>query len=109
MFICILAMVNAVLTPRREAPLRPRRAPAPLLDGVRRADWIGRPAAARRLGAILADRSEVAYCVGGVDEAQLGDRRAEPLESIRMRSAKLLDAACRFLCDSRAFDRSLTA
>ena len=109
MFICILEMVNAVLRPRREVLIRPRRAPAPLLDGVRRADWTGRPAAARRLGAILADRGEVAYCVGGVDEARLRDRRAEALESMRMGSAKLLAAAYRFLLDSRIRDRTWPA
>jgi len=61
-------MVNVVLRCRREAPVAPRRA-APLLDGIRRTDWAGRPALARRLGAVLADRGEVAYCEGGFDEA----------------------------------------
>jgi hypothetical protein len=99
-------MVNAVLSSRREALVRPRPAPAPLLDGIRRADWTERPAAARRLGAILADRGEVAYCVGGVGEAPLRDR-AEARGSMRMRSAKLLTAAFRYVCDCQICDRSL--
>ena len=66
-----------------------------------------RPDAARRLGAALAERGEVAYCVEGADERGAKDRRADAREPTRMRSAKLLDAAFRYLCDCRICDRSL--
>jgi hypothetical protein len=81
MFLCILEMVNAVLNARREAAVRrnraPAPAPAPLLDGVKRANWTTRPDAARRLGSALAERGEVAYCVGGVEKRSRRDRRAD--------------------------------
>jgi hypothetical protein len=78
-----------------------------MLDGIRRADWAGRPAAARRLGARLANRGEVAYCVGDVNDPPASDRRVDRREAIRMRSAKLLDAAFQYVCDCRICDRSL--
>jgi hypothetical protein len=101
MFLCILEMVNALLTHRRDGVLGADRAPAPMLDGVRRANWTTRPDAARRLGAALAERGEVAYWVGGIDERNPRDRRADALRFPRMRSAKRLDAAFRYLCDCR--------
>jgi len=101
-------MVNAVLTGRDSAALRPRRGPAPLLDGVRRTDWRARPEAARRLGAILADRGEVAYCVGRLDERFAGGGRADAREVLRMRWTKLRDAF-RSLRDGRIGEGSLVA
>ncbi len=100
-------MVNALLIPRCKPVPRRDRAPAPLLDGVRRADWTTRPDAARRLGAALAGQGEVAYCVQGADERGAENRRADPREPTRLRSAKILDAAFRYLCDCRICDRSL--
>ncbi len=87
MFLCILEMVNAVLNARREAAVRRNRAPAPapLLHGVERANWTTRPDAARRLGSALAERGEVAYCVGGVEKRSRRDRRADAREPMRMR------------------------
>jgi hypothetical protein len=85
-------MVNVVLIRRDPAATRPKRGPAPLLDGIRRADWTARPEAARSLGAILADRGEVAYCVGGLDERLAGGGRADAREALRRRWAKLRDA-----------------
>ncbi len=66
-----MQMVNVVLKARARPAVERRRAPAPLLDGIRSADWTTRPALARRLGLALAARGEVAYCVEGAD-----DRRA---------------------------------
>jgi hypothetical protein len=73
MIICMLQMVNVVLKVRARPAARRPRAPAPLLDGIRNADWMRRPALARRIGAALAVRGEVAYCVEGAN-----DRRAPP-------------------------------
>ena len=66
MILCILEMVNVVLRPRATAAAASPR-PAPLFDGTRRADWTERPELARRLGAVLAARGEVAYCVARPD------------------------------------------
>lgn len=107
MFLCILAMVNTLLTRRERAAVRGKPRPAPALDGIRRADWVGRPNAARRLAAVLADRGEVAYCVGDANARGSADHRADAREAIRMRSAKILDAAFRYLGDGRICDRSL--
>jgi hypothetical protein len=107
MFLCILEMVNALLTYRREGVVGSNRDPAPMLDGVKSANWTTRPEAARRLGSALAERGEVAYWVGSVDERSWKDRRAYARAPMRMRSAKLLDAAFRYLCEGRICDRSL--
>ncbi len=74
MIICMMQMVNVVLMAGARPALRRRHAPAPLLDGIRNRDWTTKPALARRLGAALARRGEVAYCVEGPD-----DRHALPL------------------------------
>ena len=66
-------MVNVVLKAGARPAVRRRHAPAPLLDGIRNGDWTSRPALARRLGAALAARGEIAYCVEGPD-----DRHALP-------------------------------
>jgi len=69
MILCILEMVNVALRPRKAtAAASPR--PAPLLDGIRRADWTARPDLARRLGAVLAARGEIAYCVARSDQTR---------------------------------------
>lgn len=82
----------------------------PLLVGVRREDWRARPQTARRLAAALAARGEIAYCVVasslGEEDGGRPERRASAREPMRLRSAKLLDAAYRFVCECRVCDRS---
>ena len=102
-----MEMVNAVLSRRGQVPVRRNRAPEPLLDGVKRAECSGRPDIARRLGPVLAERGEVAYWIVAGGQERLGDRRVGARGAMRMRSAKLLDAAFRYLCDCRICDRSL--
>jgi hypothetical protein len=79
-------------------------------EGVRRDDWRIRPNDARKLGGTLAARGEIAYCVlppdGALRRRCGGDRRGDGRESMRLRSAKLLDAAFRFVSDCRICDRS---
>jgi hypothetical protein len=102
-------MVNAVLTRRRSGrtPCRPGGA---LLVGVKRQDWRARPEAALRLGRELALRGEVAYwAVSPERKAFAGrrdDQRGGERKPARLRSAKLLDPAYRFVCDGRICDRS---
>jgi hypothetical protein len=107
MFLCILEMVNTVLSRRRTDAVRGDRAPAPLLDGIRRADWTARPDAARRLGALLAERGEVAYSVAGADAQPAADRRVHAGFSMRLRPAKRLGATLRYLRCDRVLDRWL--
>ncbi len=103
MILCILAMVNAVLTSGSESAAPRRRGPAPLLDGTRRSDWTTRPALARRIGAALADRGEIAYCIGGCEGLLAGGRRARVRDTARMRLAKLLDEGRRLETLIRTF------
>lgn len=82
-----------------------------MLEGIRRKEWQARPDAARRLCAVLAERGEVAYWVvapeSGSKQNRRGEQRASTREQMRLRSAKLLDAAYRFVCECRICDRSL--
>ena len=81
-----------------------------MLEGIKRDDWRARPGAARRLGAVLAERGEVAYWVApgrGTGHDRRSDQRASSREQMRLRSAKLLDAAYRFICECRICNRSL--
>ena len=105
---CIDEMVNAVLTRRRSGP-----APcgsSPVLLGVRREDWRGRPRQAIKLGRALARRGEVAYWAATPErkapEVRRADQRGSRRNPARLRSAKLLDAAYRFVCEGRICDRS---
>ncbi len=102
-------MVNEALTGRRSPPA-PQGAHEPMLLGMRRQDWRARPEAARGLGRELAKRGEIAYWVVSPEarppSGERGDQRAHPRERTRLRSAKLLDGACRFLCEGRICDRS---
>ena len=91
-------MVNEALTRRRSAPAS-EGAPESLL-GIKRQDWRARPKAALKLGRKLAGRGEIAYW------AVSSEARAHPRERTRLRSAKLLDGAYRFLCEGRICDRS---
>jgi hypothetical protein len=85
-------------------------APAPMLVGTKRQDWLSESERARGLGRKLAERGEVAYCVvsndGRSPAGKSADHRARPRERIRLRSAKLLDVSCRFLSEGRVCDRS---
>ena len=112
MFLCILEMVNAVLSGRRPAGSRRERATSPILEGLKREDCrTRRPDAARKLGAVLAERGEVAYWIVAQDgwprQNRHSEQRASSREQMRMRSAKLRDAAYRFICECRICDRSL--
>ena len=102
-------MVNAVLS-RFQRPIAPRDKRPRLLIGVKREDWCGRPPIARALGAALAERGAVAYCVvaslRGEEVMGRPERRGLAREPMRLRSAKLLDAAYRFVCECRICDRS---
>jgi hypothetical protein len=88
----------------------PRDAHAPLLVGIKRKDWRGQSEAGVTLGRKLASRGEVAYCVvsddGRSTAGKGADLRAHPRKRSRLRSAKLLDGGCRFLCEGRICDRS---
>jgi hypothetical protein len=106
----MVQMVNAVLKwSWQAAGLRAER--ALLFDGTKREDWRARPETARKLGALLAERGEIAYWVSGPEaEAKRGrhaEQRAWARKKMRLRSAKLLDAAYRFVCECRICDRSL--
>jgi hypothetical protein len=76
-----------------------------VFQGIKREDWRARPEAALKLGRELALRGEIAYWVVP-PERQRAERRADPRERTRLRSAKLLDGAYRFLCEGRICDRS---
>jgi hypothetical protein len=81
-----------------------------VLIGIKRQDWRAQSEAALNLGRKLASRGEIAYCVVSEDErspaATSADLRAHPRTRTRLRSAKLLDGACRFLSEGRICDRS---
>jgi hypothetical protein len=104
-------MNDPVLTRGRPEQTPLGRASETVLHGVRRQDWRARPEAARKLGRELAERGEVAYWAippeEKAPEGNLGDRRRGRREPTRLRSAKLLDAAYRFVCEGRICDRSL--
>jgi hypothetical protein len=103
-------MVNAVLTRRRAGRAPHGRGAAAVLLGVKRRDCRARPQEALMLGRKLALRGEVAYWVLSPEKnehrGQRGDQRASLREPARLRSAKLLDAAYRFVCEGRICDRS---
>ncbi|HEY3622764.1 MAG TPA: hypothetical protein VGL12_10310 [Roseiarcus sp.] len=81
-----------------------------MLLGSKRHDWRTRPKAALKLGRELARRGEIAYWAvspeARLHESESADLRAHPRERTRLRSAKLLDGAYRFLCEGRICDRS---
>jgi hypothetical protein len=113
MYVCNISMsfVNEESLTRRWWPPANRGAGAPTtLQGTKRRDWRARPEAARTLGRKLAGRGEIAYWVvspeGLLPEVKRADRRERPRERTRLRSAKVLDGAYRFLCEGRICDRS---
>jgi hypothetical protein len=100
-------MVNEALTRQRSAPA-PRG--EPMLEGIKRQDWRARPEAARSLGQKLAGRGEIAYWVVSPErrspDGEHADQRQDSRRRARLRSAKLLDGAYRFVCEGRICDRS---
>ncbi|HZZ61833.1 MAG TPA: hypothetical protein VFE63_11755 [Roseiarcus sp.] len=82
-----------------------------MLEGVRQDRWRIGPDEARRLDEAVAARGQVAYRVVWQDDAfhanRARERRAGARESTRLRSAKALDPAFRFVCECRICDRSL--
>ena len=102
-------MVNENRTPSRSSPANPG-APQTILQGVKRQDWRVRPEAARDVGRKLAGRAEIAYWVvppdGRRSVVERDEQRRGPRERTRLRSAKVLDGAYRFLCEGRICDRS---
>ena len=102
-------MVNENLAQSRPSPVN-RGAPQTIFQGVKRQDWRARPEAARNVGLKLAGRGEIAYWVIPPDGRRSGverdEQRRRPRERTRLRSAKVLDGAYRFLCEGRICDRS---
>jgi hypothetical protein len=100
-------MVNAVLN-RSRPPLSRRRAGGAGLEGVKRDPMRMPSEAARKTAAELASRGEVAYwlVVDQQSKSHGGERRASARERVRLRSAKLLDAGLRFVCECQICDRS---
>ena len=102
-------MVNENLIRSRPSPAN-HGAPQTILQGVKRQDWRARPEAARNVGLKLAGRGEIAYWVIPPDGRRSGierdEQRRRPRQRTRLRSAKVLDGAYRFLCESRICDRS---
>ena len=103
-------MVNESLNRTFPEVGKQRDTHGPMLLGVERGDWRARPEAALKLGRKLAGRGEVAYWVafpeGRPPESKRANNRAHARERTRLRSAKLLDEAYRFLCEGRICDRS---
>ena len=100
-------MVNEALTPTSSGA---RASGQAMFEGIKRQDWRARPEAARELGRKLAERGEIAYWVVSPErrppESERADQRQDPRRRIRLRSAKLLDGAYRFVCEGRICDRS---
>jgi len=87
----------------------PGNAQRPMLLGVKRQDWRSQPGTARGLGRKLAERGEIAYWVVSNDGSAAdknADQRAQARTRTRLRSAKLLGAGYRFLCEGRICDGS---
>jgi hypothetical protein len=103
-------MVNETLNRAVQPHANPGDAQRPALLGVKRQDWRSRPGAARGLGRKLAERGEIAYWVASNDGRsaadERADQRAQARTRTRLRSAKLLGAGYRFLCEGRICDRS---
>ena len=102
-------MTNEALTRSGSPPANPGAAQT-ALEGVKRQDWRAQPEAARNVGRKLAGRGEIAYWVISLDGRRSGverdEQRRRPRQRTRLRSAKVLDGAYRFLCEGRICDRS---
>ncbi len=83
-----------------------------MFRGIKGQDWRAGPDAARELGRELAERGEIAYWVASPEktppEGKRADKRGGARDPLRLRSAKLLDARYRFVCECRICDRSPT-
>jgi len=103
-------MVNAILSDRGVPRARRPSAASLTLDGVKRGDWRACADAARRLAASLLEDGQVSYwveeAVGEPERRRSGEHRVEARERVRLRSAKVLDSAFRFVCECRICDRS---
>jgi hypothetical protein len=80
-----------------------------ILQGVKRRDWRRGADEARKVGAKLAGRDEIAYWpaeLSGQSEAALSEQRRSRRKRPRLRSAKLLDERFRFLSECRICDQS---
>jgi hypothetical protein len=103
-------MVDETLNSGRRLTANRDDSHAPVLVGIKRQDWRARPEAALKLGHKLADRGEIAYWMvsedGCLPAHKSADLRAHPRERNRLRSAKLLDGAYRFICEGRIRDQS---
>jgi hypothetical protein len=112
MVLCAIPMVNTVLTRQRAARATQDWAESATFHGVRRQDWRDCPRAALNLGRKLARRGEIAYWVASPEEllpeGKPAEQRGGPRTATRLRSAKLLDEAYRFVCECRICNRSLT-
>jgi hypothetical protein len=112
MILCAPLMVNETLTEHDAARAAHCQAGNSLFRGIKRQDWRARPDAARKLGRKLAERGEVAYWVASPEndlpEGKRREQRRGAREPLRLRSAKLLDARYRFVCECRICDRSPT-
>jgi hypothetical protein len=100
-------MIDETLTGHGASPTRHGQA---MLQGIKRKDWRARPQAALKVGRKLAGRGEIAYWVVSPEtrppQGERADRRLGPRQRTRLRSAKLLDGAYRFVCEGRICDRS---
>jgi hypothetical protein len=102
-------MVNAILNDRGVPRARRSSAALLTLNGIEPDDWRAR-GAARKLAASLLEHGQVACwvekAVGEPEGKRGGDQRVEARECVRLRSAKVLDSAFRFMCECRICDRS---
>jgi hypothetical protein len=104
-----MSVVNDDYVSNPGAPAHPPKAQRPVLLGVKHQDWRSGETA-RGLGRKLAERGEIAYWVVSPEKrlpaGQGVNQRAQARRRTRLRSAKLLDANYRFLCEGRICDQS---
>lgn len=103
-------MVNSILSDHGSRERRRPSAALLTLDGVKRGDWRACADATRRIAASLSEQGQVSYWI---EEAECeperrrdGEHRVDARERVRLRSAKVLDSAFRFVCECRVCDRS---
>ena len=102
-------MVNEAPMGRDAARAVHGRAGGATFRGIKRQDWRTGRDIARLLGRDLAKRGEIAYWAEkDPPEGKRTDKRGGAREPLRLRSAKLLDARYRFVCECRICDRSPT-
>jgi hypothetical protein len=105
-----MKMVKETLHRAAPGPANHGAAQRSVLLGVKRQDWRSQSKMARGLGRKLAERGEIAYWVVAPEDRspadQRANQRAQARARTRLRSAKLLGAGCRFLCEGRICDQS---